>query len=109
MTHRIIGLGLILVCLASFAEGVSGQVKDKKPADPRPTRETDPNLLSMEIYVLETLDALDINLKQLQFLEEIAGQTADKLGDRNKAKATPAYRKALLDYHAALVKKTKDT
>jgi hypothetical protein len=106
MTHRILGIGLLLVCLAGFTGGIPGQ--DKKPPDKKARAEPDLNILSLEVSALETLDSLEVTIGQLNFLEKTAPQTANKIGQRTRDKASPAYRKALMEYHAALVKKADE-
>ena len=67
----------------------------------------DLNLVSLEVQALQAIDTLELTPKQLM-PSPMAKETKDKSRKREPAKVTPPYRQALLDLHAALVKKDEE-
>lgn len=68
----------------------------------------DLNTLSLEVTVMERMDAMGITPEQLAVLAVLAKETAEKPRDRDPARVNLKLRRAVLELHAALVKKKGD-
>lgn len=68
------------------------------------------NDIALEVAALQAIDQLELNPAHLKLFEEAAKTTADKKDrQRDPAKVSVAYRKALLELHSELIKGGEET
>jgi len=112
--RMILPCGLLLLLIGSGGSSArSPQKKDKGKGaakqDPAAAKRTDDlTNLTMKVEALQALHALEISNAQLKDLLSIAKECAEKPRSRTPAKASDAYRKALLDLRNALVRRDAD-
>jgi hypothetical protein len=91
---RVGTLAIAVLCLGALAHSTQGGDKEKNL-----------NTVALEIAALQGLDQLDLKHGQFDALLQIARTTGDKPRKRAAPKVSAQYRQALLDLHAALIKR----
>jgi hypothetical protein len=108
----VLPCGLLLFLIGSGGSSARAPQKKEKGAakqDPATAKKIDDlTNLSMEVEALQALHALEITNAQLRDLLGIAKECAEKPRTRTPAKASDAYRKALLDLRNALIRRDAD-
>jgi hypothetical protein len=113
MIRRIVlPCGLLLFLIGSGGSSARAlQKKDKGASKQNPTtakKTDDLTNLSMEVEALQALHALEITNAQLKDLLNIVKECTEKPRSRTPAKASDAYRKALLDLRNTLIRLDAD-
>ncbi len=103
MSHRVVGVGVLLLSLALLA--LLGPMQAQQPGR---AQRTSLNELSMEVAALRALYQLRISPEQLKLLKKLAPHTSEQPVPRQAARASAAYVRVLADLRHALAEGTDE-